>query len=124
MVNVSKSDETTIDSEKRKMLQALADVSAMSMTHWEALESERGKRLEIKKLFSTMVSPEVVQQLMDNPGLAEPRRQKITVVFVDLRGFTNISEANSPAVVVELLGDFFGKLTPMIKEYGGTLDKY
>ncbi|MBI4863246.1 MAG: hypothetical protein HY815_23720 [Candidatus Riflebacteria bacterium] len=124
LINVSQCQTTRLTDEERQVLRTTADLSAMAISHWEALEAERGAKLELKKQFSTYVSPSVVQQIMERPDLAEPRRQKVTVMFVDLRGFTNISEANPPQIVVSLLGDFFGRLTPLIFEHKGTLDKY
>jgi len=124
VINVSQCRRTRLTDEERQILRTTADLSAMSISHWETLEAERGAKLALRKQFATYVSPAVVQEIMDRPDLVEPRRQKMTVMFVDLRGFTNLSEANPPHVVVALLADFFGRLTPLIFEHHGTLDKY
>src|SRR5258708_16802061 len=50
--------------------------------------------------------------------------QKVTVMFADIRGFTPMSENMSPERVVEILNEYFTRVTDVIFDNGGTLDKY
>jgi len=124
LIVVSKAEEEELDSDQVQVLRTIADLSGMAFAHWEILDVLRKERREIYDKFSTYVSPSVVKQIVDNPDCVKTKRQKISVIFVDLRGFTNLSEAQPPEVVVEILTEFFNNLTPLIFQYDGTLDKY
>jgi adenylate cyclase len=50
--------------------------------------------------------------------------QEVTVMFADIRGFTTMSEAMEPGRVVEILNEYFTRVTDVIFDNGGTLDKY
>lgn len=50
--------------------------------------------------------------------------QRITLLFADVRGFTTIAEKLEARQAVELLNDFFARMTSVIFEHDGTLDKY
>ena len=45
-------------------------------------------------------------------------------MFADIRGFTTMSEAMEPGRVVEILNEYFTRVTDVIFDNGGTLDKY
>jgi class 3 adenylate cyclase len=50
--------------------------------------------------------------------------QKVTVMFADIRGFTPMSQDMTPERVVEILNEYFTRVTDVIFDCGGTLDKY
>jgi adenylate cyclase len=89
---------------------------------WEA-QKERSKTFH---LFSRYVSYEVARKLAKGGqvlGLGGVRRY-ITVLFLDIRGFTSIAEESSPEEVVSILNSLFKVVNKVIFDYGGTLDKY
>ncbi len=71
------------------------------------------------------VPPNLVDTLAahDQP-FGPPRQQDAAVLFVDIRGFTTMSEEMSPTAVMELLRAFHERMVSVIFAYGGTLDKY
>lgn len=88
--------------------------------------SEEQKRKFIRLAFSKYVSPAVVDSLIQDPGQLSlgGRRETLTVLFADIRGFTTFSETVEAKALSQFLNEFHGKMTDIIFEYGGTLDKY
>ena len=87
-------------------------------------------RQQIKKQFGTYVSPDLVKELQKNPGLLKlgGERKEMTFLFMDICGFTPISEHykdnNDPEGLVDLINEFLDKMTKIILNNGGTVDKY
>jgi len=87
-------------------------------------------RQQIKGQFSTYISPDLVNQLVKNPDLMKlgGDRKEMTFLFMDICGFTPISEHyknnNDPEGLVELVNEFLDKMTKIILNNGGTIDKY
>jgi adenylate cyclase len=52
------------------------------------------------------------------------RHKDIAVLFVDIRGFTTMSENLAPEEVVDILNEYFGVITDAIFKNKGTLDKF
>ena len=51
-------------------------------------------------------------------------RREIAAMFVDIRGFTSLSENLEPEEVVEILNEYLNLTTHAIFKNGGTLDKF
>ncbi|MEO1018119.1 MAG: adenylate/guanylate cyclase domain-containing protein [Pseudomonadota bacterium] len=56
------------------------------------------------------------------PGMADSRHAAI--MFVDLRGFTNLSNTVSPRDVMEVLSDYQERIVMAVREHGGSIDKF
>ena len=80
----------------------------------------------IKDSFGRYVAPEVVDLILANPDnqWMKGARVKASVLFVDIRGFTALSEDKEPEAIVEILNDFFTRVTDVIMKYGGYLNKF
>jgi adenylate cyclase len=78
-----------------------------------------------RSALERFLSPEVVEMVVANPDIRLGGvNQEVTVMFADIRGFTTMSEAMEPARVVEILNEYFTRVTDVIFDNGGTLDKY
>ncbi len=86
--------------------------------------------IEKKKMewtFKMYVDSQVVDQLTEKSPFELSRiseRKAIAVLFVDIRGFTTISESLEPEQVVEILNEYLTLVAAAIAHWGGTLDKF
>lgn len=86
---------------------------------------ERGRKM-VRRMFSTMVSPEVLTFMEENPESfsLSGQRAEATVMFSDVSGFTSIAERLAPEALSELLNTYFTAMTDIIMRSGGYVDKY
>ncbi len=93
------------------------------MERW--LDTEAQRR-QLRSAFGRYVSPSVVDILIKDPDKLKlgGDRRRMTVLFSDLRGFTNLSEGLTPEKLVEVLNSYLDEMTKLVFEEGGVLDKY
>jgi adenylate cyclase len=79
-----------------------------------------------KLMMERYLSPQLVTELYKNNSSIEPggKIQKVTILFSDIRGFTAFAESRAPEEVVAVINDYFEKMSKVIIDFGGTLDKY
>lgn len=71
------------------------------------------------------VSPEVADELeRRHEVLDRPVAREVTMLFVDIRGFTPRAETMAPEESVAFLNQFFQRVTQAVFDHGGTVDKY
>ena len=85
---------------------------------------------QIRKQFQKYLSPDMVDQLAENHELLKlgGERKEMTFMFMDICGFTPISEAyknkDDPEGLVDLINKFLDVQTKIILNNKGTIDKY
>lgn len=80
----------------------------------------------IRNAFGRYVSPEVAKTLLESPeGLRlGGHKREVTVLMSDLRGYTRFAEHGDPALVMEVLNDYLGRMADLIIEHGGTINEF
>ena len=80
----------------------------------------------IKSSFGRYVTPEIVEMIIANPNSTWMKGAEVdaSVLFVDIRGFTAISEQKQPVDVVDLLNSYFTRVTEAVVGNGGHLNKF
>lgn len=91
----------------------------------EASERKAKRKLESqKRLFEKMVSPAIIDNLDPENLPLKGTRLPITVLFADIRGFTNFSENKDPEEIVLFLNRYLTPASDCILKEGGTIDKF
>ena len=83
---------------------------------------------QIKKQFEHYLAPAMVKKLQKDPSLLKlgGETRDMTFLFCDIRGFTPISEKykGNPAGLTKLINRFLTRMTDVIINNGGTIDKF
>lgn len=87
---------------------------------------EAREKKKVRDAFSRYVAPEIVKQMLSNPDKLKVggEKREITMLFSDVRDFTTISERLTAQELSTLLNLYMGRMTDILFESGGTLDKY
>ncbi len=88
--------------------------------------TEGKQRRFIKSVFRYYLSPDVIEQVLNDPSRLQLGGEKrdVTSFFSDVAGFTSLSEGLKPEDLVNLLNAYLSEMTDIILSTGGTLDKY
>lgn len=87
---------------------------------------EQQQKNFVTRQFGRYISPHLVKSIVDQGidiqlgGISK----RITILFLDIRGFTSLSEKLSPAEVVDILNTKFTMITNTALQFNGTIDKF
>lgn len=122
--------------------------SYLAVVAWR-LVFEEAERRRIKSVFGTVVSPKILDVLLDSPSLSlGGARRQITVMFADVRGFTELTDTSQARVAeyvrskklqgeaaekrfdqqaretLETVNTYLGIVADTILSYDATIDKF
>ena len=86
------------------------------------LEKEQERIL--KETFGKYVDEEVRDAVLSGRIPLDGELKDVSVLFVDLRDFTPLTESTPPKEVVRILNDYFSEMAPAIRRYHGSLLRY
>jgi class 3 adenylate cyclase len=101
-------------------------VSFITVTVYNFATEGSQKRF-IKSAFSQYLSPKVIEQIIHDPSQLKlgGEKRNMTAIFTDVRSFSTISEAlGDPAKLVELLNFYLTRMSNIVLDNQGTIDKY
>jgi len=88
---------------------------------------EARQRKWVSSVLGKYVSDEVAKQILEKGEEAlnlKGKKKTVTILFSDVRGFTSMSEKMEPEEVVSILNRYLSRMTDIVFENKGTLDKY
>jgi class 3 adenylate cyclase len=96
---------------------------AMQLNHLVEYVHEREK---VEGLLKRVVSPDIMEKLLhtDTETLKHGEEDEVAILFCDIRGFTEMSEATSSEEVILFLNTFFSELSEIVSRYNGIINKF
>ena len=89
---------------------------------------EERERRKVEAIFGHYVDPRIVSQLAAMKSIKDiisrGERRDLTMLFVDIRGFTAMSEAMAAEDVLAVIQEYLDEMTALIFKWDGTIDKY
>jgi adenylate cyclase len=107
------------------VVQGFGSQAALSVEHSymaRRIEEDAANRGKLQRFLSPNLVSRVLQGELNFEKGGELRN--VTILFSDIRKFTNMSERHSPQQIVELLSAYFEKMAEIVFDYDGTLDKF
>jgi class 3 adenylate cyclase len=86
-------------------------------------ESDLHRMYRLKRYFSPQIA-EVVLRCPDGDSLWKSHCQEVTVVVLDLRGFTRFANDAEPEEVMALLRNYHAEMGPLVFKFHGTLERF
>lgn len=140
IINVEEMNNPDYTRDDQNLLTTCADVAGLVMKNAKLYsatmedlvsaqklsEDQLKKNEQLKGSLSRIVSPSVAQMIMSDPSALKlgGKKCEVTMFFSDIRGFTKMSENMDPTDIVEQLNVYFTRMTDILMELDGTLDKY
>jgi class 3 adenylate cyclase len=90
------------------------------------MSASLSEKSRVETAFRRYVSDHVLQQVLDEPEAVQllGERREITVLFIDIRRFTQLASRIEPERLVSYLNEAFELITDRLLEHGATVDKY
>jgi adenylate cyclase len=89
---------------------------------------EERERRKVEGIFGHYVDPRIVSQLAAMKSIddviSKGERRELTMLFVDIRGFTAMSEGMAAEDVLGVIQEYLDEMSALIFKWDGTIDKY
>ena len=82
------------------------------------------ERERLREAFGTFVDPQLTERVLEEGTAIQGEEVEVSVLFVDVCGFTSFSEETDPQDVVAELNNLFEIAVPIVLEHGGHIDKF
>jgi adenylate cyclase len=80
----------------------------------------------VKDTFGKYMSKQIADEILKNPDAIAlgGKKQEVTILFSDIRGFTTFSEGHTPEDVISHLNEYMSAMVDVVVQYEGVVDKF
>jgi|GEM_PF-1587553 len=109
----------------QKLEEARKDLEDLNQSLEDKVQSQV-QELERINRIKHFLAPQVSEAILksDNINPFQTHRKEVTVVFIDLRGFTDFSDSHEPEEVMNVLREYHEEIGALIDKYQGTLEHF
>ncbi|MGH8765341.1 MAG: CHASE2 domain-containing protein [Burkholderiales bacterium] len=104
----------------------LAGTAAVTLRFVDDAIAQARERATLRNAFGGYVSPQIMSEIL--AGRITPelggKRERVCILFSDVRNFTTRSEFMSPEALIDMLNRYFTEMTHCVHVHGGTVDKF
>ena len=104
----------------------LAGAAAVTVRFVDDAIAQARERATLRNAFGGYVSPQIMSEIL--AGRITPelggKRERVCILFSDVRNFTTRSEFMSPEALIDMLNRYFTEMTHCVHVHGGTVDKF
>jgi class 3 adenylate cyclase len=88
----------------------------------KGLQEQREKE-HIRSTFGRYVSDALVEKILTNEIPTDGEKRDVTVMFIDIKNFTSLSERVTPQTLIKILNIYFSYCISIIRKHNGFIDK-
>jgi class 3 adenylate cyclase len=89
----------------------------------QQLEAERDAAA-VSQMFGRFVPEAVARSMIEDRGVLEPVERQATVLFIDIAGFTRMTEARGATATVGIVNAYFDAATEIISKHNGVVTQF
>jgi adenylate cyclase len=82
------------------------------------------ERERLREAFGTFVDPGLAERVAREGTDLAGEELEVSILFLDVRGFTSFSERADAKAVVALLNELYDRIVPIVLEHGGHANKF
>ena len=90
----------------------------------EKEKMEEKKQNKILELFKPYIPKAVTSRILEGKGSLPSERSEATIIFIDIRGFTELADQMDPEKATEIINNIFEPIVGIIDKYGGSINKF
>jgi class 3 adenylate cyclase len=108
----------------RNLIEKQAGLLTQKMQNEMAMKLQAQREQQLTENLYKYVSKEVAEKLLKDPQMLRGKTAHITVLFVDIRGFTTYCSTRSESEILDFLNFFYDTVAGCIKAHRGLINKF